>query len=248
MSGQHVGRVIHVDFAARRPATVGTYDARVTLFAPAGEHDRKALAYSLFVRASAIDEDPAHSDEAEALYDRAITLDPAFACAYANLAGVFYRRGMAWKGRAVQLWRLALDRDPRLPEAHYNLGYLALDDGDPRAAIPHFLRAIEYAPDFADAHFNVAMAYERIRDAASAGPHWGAYLTLEPNGDFADVAREYVRKWTLAAPPAKPVKGTPAKKRRAPRKKRAPATFRPYLDGIEEWVRQRIHDGSGFGS
>ena len=55
-----------------------------------------------------------------------------------------------------------LSIDARQSEAHYNLGYLFLERGENWRAIPHLRRAVVCRPDFADAHFNLGVAYERI--------------------------------------------------------------------------------------
>ena len=57
---------------------------------------------------------------------------------------------------------------------------------------PLFLGAIEADPRFADAYFNLAMAYEGIGDAAKARPCWKHYLELEPTGTWAEIARKHL--------------------------------------------------------
>ena len=47
-------------------------------------------------------------------------------------------------------------------------------------------------PRFADAHFNLAMAYEQAGERARARPHWKRYLELEPTGTWADIARKHI--------------------------------------------------------
>jgi hypothetical protein len=47
-------------------------------------------------------------------------------------------------------------------------------------------------PAFADAHFNLAMTLEALGDRASARAHWRTYLVLEPEGEWAEIARRHV--------------------------------------------------------
>jgi len=152
---------------------------------------RARTAYDLYVQASALDEDPATYDEAEALYGRAVRLDPTLAIAYTNLGNIRFRRGD--EAGAEVLYRRAIEVDLRQPEAHYNLGYVMLERGDARGATAYFERALEGDPRFADAHFNLAMAWEQAGDAGRARPHWRKYLELEPSGTWADVAREHLK-------------------------------------------------------
>jgi len=133
---------------------------------------------------------PESLDKAESAYRRAIELDPQLACAYTNLGNLRYRAGSAED--ALVLYQKALDLEPDQPEAHYNLGYLSYEEGEPLEAIPMFERAIELDPDFGDAHFNLAMALEEVGRRASAREHFTAYLSLEPAGPWAEIARRHL--------------------------------------------------------
>jgi Flp pilus assembly protein TadD len=163
----------------------------VRLLRPDVEGARSKSAYDLYVRASALDENPKTQPEAERLYRQAIDLDPKLAIAYTNLGNILFRRGDIASAEA--LYRKAIEIDDRQPEAHYNLGYVMLDRGEPRAAAAHFEQAIARDPRFADAHFNLAMAYEQIAEPGKARIHWRRYLDLEPKGTWADIARKHLR-------------------------------------------------------
>ena len=82
--------------------------------------------------------------------------------------------------------------DPQQPEAHYNIGYVALEHGDSATAIPHFEKAILSDARFADAHFNLAMALEQAGLVGRAREHWRRYLELEPTGTWAEIARRHL--------------------------------------------------------
>ncbi|MBS2016186.1 MAG: tetratricopeptide repeat protein [Deltaproteobacteria bacterium] len=151
---------------------------------------RARSAYDLYMRASALDEDPSTFEEAEALYKKAIELDPQLAIAYTNLGNIRFRQGD--EPGAEALYRRALELDERQPEAHYNLGYVMLERGFAARAIPYFEAAIKADPRFADAHFNLAMAYEACSDKARARVHWKRYLEIEPTGTWADIARDHL--------------------------------------------------------
>ncbi|MFO0666420.1 MAG: tetratricopeptide repeat protein [Polyangiaceae bacterium] len=171
---------------------VGTLESDVVhVLRPASADAQARTAYDLYVRASALDENPLHFDEAEALYRRAIEFDPRLAIAYTNLGNIRFRRGD--ERGAEDLYLTALSIDGRQPEAHYNLGYLSLETGNYDRAVDHLTRALETDPKFADAHFNLAMAHEALGDRTRAKRHWKRYLELDPEGTWADVAREHLK-------------------------------------------------------
>jgi tetratricopeptide (TPR) repeat protein len=151
---------------------------------------RARTAYDLYVRASQLDEDPATLDQAEALYKRALELDPWLAIAYTNLGNIRFRRGE--EAEAERLYEKALSLDGAQPEAQYNLGYVMLERGRAREAIDFFRGAIASDPQFADAYFNLAMAYEQAGEAAKARPCWRKYLEIEPTGTWAEIARKHL--------------------------------------------------------
>jgi DNA-binding transcriptional MerR regulator len=165
-------------------------DDVVRVLRPETTRARARTAFELYTKASALDEDPKTFDEAEALYRRALELDPTLAIAYTNLGNIKFRRGD--EAAAEALYRRALEVDEGQPEAHYNLGYVLLERGEPGASVAYFERAIAADPRFADAHFNLAMAHEQLGQRGRARPHWRRYLELEPSGTWSDIARQHL--------------------------------------------------------
>jgi tetratricopeptide (TPR) repeat protein len=49
--------------------------------------------------------------------------------------------------------------------------------------------AIANNPDYADAHFNLALLCERLGDQLKAVHHWKTYLKLDSSGQWAEIAR-----------------------------------------------------------
>jgi hypothetical protein len=45
------------------------------------------------------------------------------------------------------------------------------------------------APSFADAHFNLAVCLQKIGREEETSRHWKAFLKLDPNSQWAEVAR-----------------------------------------------------------
>lgn len=154
-----------------------------------GVRDRKS-AFDWYLAGCSYEATPESLEKAESAYRRAIELDPQLACAYTNLGNLRYRAGSAEDAQV--LYQKALDLEPDQPEAHYNLGYLSYEEGESLEAVPMFERAIELDQDFGDAHFNLAMALEEVGKRASAKTHFAAYLSLEPDGPWADIARRHL--------------------------------------------------------
>jgi tetratricopeptide (TPR) repeat protein len=154
------------------------------------ENDHKR-AYESYLEGCRLDEDETTFEGAEAAYRRALQLDPSLANALTNLGNLMFKRGQ--QQEAEQFYRSALAIDPEQPEAFYNLGFLLYDRGDIPEAISSFKRALASDPSFADAHFNLAMAYHDAGRAAEARPHWDAYLRLDPDSQWAEIARRHLR-------------------------------------------------------
>ena len=166
-------------------------DDIVRVLRPETKEKRVRTAYELYLRASSLDEDPRTFDEAESLYARAVELDPRLAIAYTNLGNLRYRRGDV--EAAETLYKRALATDEHQAEAHYNLGYIALERGEAEVAAKRFTEAVALDPRFADAHFNLAMALEESGNPRRARTHWRKYLDLEPEGAWAEIAREHLK-------------------------------------------------------
>jgi tetratricopeptide (TPR) repeat protein len=165
-------------------------DDVVRVLRPRVGKERARTAYELYMRASQLDEDPATMSEAEALYRRALEIDPWLAIAYTNLGNICFRRNA--EDQAEVLYLKALELDAAQPEAQYNLGYVMLERGHAAEAIRYFHGAIGSDPRFADAYYNLAMAYEQLGDPAKARPCWRRYLELEPTGTWAEIARKHL--------------------------------------------------------
>ena len=55
-------------------------------------------------------------------------------------------------------------------------------------------RAIALAPTYADAHYNLALAYEKTKQPRRALAHWRAYLKLDTLGPWATHARNQIHR------------------------------------------------------
>ena len=80
--------------------------------------------------------------------------------------------------------------DPTLAEAPYNLAYLLVERDEHAQALELFRRAVELRTDFAEAHFNLAMALAKLGRRVEARVHWKRYLELDPHGAWSATARQ----------------------------------------------------------
>ncbi len=162
----------------------------VRVLRPAAGRQRAKTAYDLYLRASELDEDPETMAEAQALYERAIELDPWLSIAHTNLGNIAFRQQKPEEAEAC--YRRALAIDEGQPEAQYNLGYLMLERGQPHLSVEFFIGALAADPQFADAYFNLAMAYEQTGQPEMARPLWRSYIALEPQGTWTEIARRHL--------------------------------------------------------
>ncbi|MEZ4401252.1 MAG: tetratricopeptide repeat protein [Kofleriaceae bacterium] len=146
-------------------------------------------AYTCFVEACAA-EDRADATEAEALYRRALELDPGLAAAMTNLGNLRHRAGDLDEAR--RCYEQALAHDPGQTEARYNLGNLLDDSGETELAIAELRRVCQAAPEFADAHYNLGLALARVGGASQARTHLQRYLELDDASEWAGRARDYL--------------------------------------------------------
>lgn len=120
----------------------------------------------------AYDSSPSQAEEVIQRFRRFAELQPQNARAH------FYYAMSLWKGRRAQdanlnvgkiesLLKRSIALDPRLPEAHLQLGNLYSDQSKYADAIPHYQRALQENADLADAHYRLGQAYvhtgQRVR-------------------------------------------------------------------------------------
>jgi tetratricopeptide (TPR) repeat protein len=73
--------------------------------------------------------------------------------------------------------------DPRSPDVHYQLGQLALKQGQLSEAKTEFLAALEADPNRSSAHFALSLTYRRLGQAEHAAKHFAIYQKLKQAED-----------------------------------------------------------------
>jgi len=156
-------------------------------------------AYDLYMRAKVKtgNENIEDTNEAIALLEAAIGLDPSFAGAYALLARAYNTRsfkfasdadGRRFRENADVALATALDLDPKLAEAHFACGLILWTKakGFPHEqAIRSFKRALDLEPDADETHHQLSMVYSHIGLLDKAQSHVRRAIDLNPNNTMA---------------------------------------------------------------
>jgi tetratricopeptide (TPR) repeat protein len=136
-----------------------------------------------FFLSKAYDSSPNHADEVIQRFSRFAELQPGNALAF------YYYAMSLWKGRRAQdpdldrhqiesLLRKAIALDPKLAEAHLQLGNLYSDQTQYAESIPEYVKALEVNSDLADAHYRLGQAYVHTGQKDKAQEQFQVYQTL----------------------------------------------------------------------
>jgi tetratricopeptide (TPR) repeat protein len=93
--------------------------------------------------------------------------------------GNMKRRAGDWEAARVEYER-TVALDPSFAPAHNNLGGLAMSQS-PAAAARHFANAVEQAPDYVEARFNLALALLRVGQTRLAIEHLQRIVATRPD-------------------------------------------------------------------
>jgi tetratricopeptide (TPR) repeat protein len=165
-----------------------------------------------FFLSRAYNSSPTEADQVIERFRRFSELEPGNGQAY------YYYAMSLWKGKRAQdptldpkqiesLLEKAVALNPKLAEAHLELGNLYSDQNQYAESIPEYLKALEGGPDLADAHYRLAQAYVHIGQKEKAQPHFETYQQLRAQ-HLADLDKQIadIRQFVYSekdAPPAK---------------------------------------------
>ena len=150
-----------------------------------------ALAAKYFIEGSKLDDgDERKMEEAAAAYRRALIVDCDLVPAIVNLANIRYARDELIEAQA--LYERAIGLDPDCFEAHFNLGNIQHDLGRFDRALRCYREAVALNPGYPDAHFYLAVTLEKLDHSQEAKQHWKAYQELAPEGEWVELAKEFL--------------------------------------------------------
>jgi tetratricopeptide (TPR) repeat protein len=180
--------------ALRPPPPGGPRPSRANHFTPAATGVSSvpagSLAEEFFTLASSLDDgSPATRERAAEAYRQALALEPRLVPALINLANIHYAREFLIEAQA--LYERAVMLEPDVFEGHFNLGNIHQDLGRFDEAEGCYLEALTIRPGYPEAHLYLAVALEKAGRTDDARPHWRAYQNLAPDGEWADLAREF---------------------------------------------------------
>jgi Flp pilus assembly protein TadD len=140
-------------------------------------------------------------DKAEAAFLAAAKLAPDSAEPYNALAGLY--NSQKKYDKAAEMTAEATKRQgaggstgagaagAASPETLYNQGVILWNAGKIAEAKTQFEQAVKTKPDYADAHYRLAMAYLNEGKLPEAGAEFEKYVQLAPTGQWANEAKTY---------------------------------------------------------
>jgi len=126
--------------------------------------------------------------EAMTWYDKAMELGYLKPESYIRLAEIRYKwREYDW---AKKYYEYAIISDSTRGDSYFGLGQVYLAEKDTALAESNFLKAVDYG-SHAEAAYMLGLISFSKQDYDEALKWFAAYLKLEPDGRFADKAKEY---------------------------------------------------------
>lgn len=160
----------------------GNYDDAVKSLLRAADLS-PADARCYFFLSKAYDSSPGQANDVIERFARFSQLQP-------NNGQAFYYYAMSvWKGKRAQdpsldrhqvesLLKKAVALNPKLAEAHLQLGNLYSDQTQYAESIPEYVKALEINPNLADAHYRLGQAYVHISEKEKAQEQFQVYQKL----------------------------------------------------------------------
>jgi tetratricopeptide (TPR) repeat protein len=134
-------------------------------------------------------------------FSKALALDPTRTSAYGSMAAI-YKRWSTPQEMAAH-YELLAAQHPDVPWYTGMAAYLYMTLDDVPKAKNLYERLLTFTPQYADAHYRLALLYERGSDARIAMHHWNTYLALAAGSQYgpeAEVHRAALRRVVITSP------------------------------------------------
>lgn len=190
----------------------GNYDDAVKSLIRAADLNPSDPSCYVFL-SRAYDSSPSQADEVIQRFRRFSELQPR------NAKALYYYAMSLWKGKRAEdptldlhqiesLLKKSIELDPKMAEAHLQLGNLYSGQRQYAAAIPEYVRALELNSNLADAHYRLAQAYVRTGKKDLAQAQFQVYQKMNEQ-QLADLEKQRaeIRQFVYSAkdsPSAKP--------------------------------------------
>ena len=129
--------------------------------------------------------------EAARMFREVLLERPNDARVYYNLGNIYQR--MDELRRAMYQYQTAVEIDPRYVAAFNNLGVVQEALGYSDRALESYVHAIALG-GYDQAHYNLAVLYEKLGDVENAIKEFETYVSLQPDTLFAQSARTQLKK------------------------------------------------------
>jgi len=119
-----------------------------------------------------------YPEQALAMIEYAVQLDPESASAHVGLGNVYRRVGQ--REKALKAYQRAIAIDSSHVNAYTEMGFVYADLGQYQAAIDHWQHCLEYQPHFADLYFNIGLAHYYLQRYDRAVDYFRNSVQMRP--------------------------------------------------------------------
>ncbi len=148
-------------------------------------------AYVLLGLLTANDKDTASLD----YYRNAIKIKPQSYEAHYNMAMFYQEREMI--KQAKNMYNYIIEKvDSTSSITYFNLAYLSMEkDKDYKTAIDFYYKALQYKPNYFEAHINIGFCYEAMKEYQKAYENYKIALDIAPNYPLAIDGMNRIEKY-----------------------------------------------------